>query len=85
MHIFQPNNIASEFDMIDISQPINVTREKIWYFTPLEVAHKIYTNINSKIGTRPAILWHYSSYLYLEFYITYGMSPKAVQKGTNDY
>jgi len=45
--IFQPNNIAFEFDMIQC-QPHNETRGKIRFFTPLEIAHEIDNNINPR-------------------------------------
>lgn len=45
--VFQPNNIASEFDVIHC-QPLNVTKQKIRYFTLLEVTHELDTNINQK-------------------------------------
>lgn len=44
--IFQPNDIASELDVIQC-QPFNKTREKIRFFTPLKVAHEI-DNVNPK-------------------------------------
>lgn len=46
-HAFQPNNIASELD-IEQNQPLSETREKIKYFTPIEIAKEIDTNINIK-------------------------------------
>jgi len=45
--VFQPNNIASELDMIQC-QPLNETREKIRFFTPIEVDYEIDNNINPK-------------------------------------
>jgi len=44
---FQPNNIASELD-IEQNQLLIETREKIKYFTPIEIAKDIHTNINIK-------------------------------------
>lgn len=45
-HVFQPNDIASKLDMIQC-EPLDEIRKKIWYFTLLEVAYQIDTNINS--------------------------------------
>jgi len=46
-NVFQPNDIASELDVIQCL-PLNEIREKIRFFTPLEVAHEIDNNINPK-------------------------------------
>src|SRR5580765_7224792 len=45
--VFQPNDIISELDSIQC-QPLHSMREIIKYFTPLEVAYEIDTNINVK-------------------------------------
>jgi len=44
---FQPNNIASELD-VEQCQPLNEIREKIKFFTPIEIANENDTNINLK-------------------------------------
>jgi len=45
--VFQPNNIASELDT-EQCQPLNEARENNKYFTPIEIANEIDTNINLK-------------------------------------
>jgi hypothetical protein len=45
--VFQLNDIVSELDIVQYS-PLNGTREKIKYFTPIEIAREIDTNINPK-------------------------------------
>lgn len=93
--VFQPNDIASELDMIQC-QPLNETREKIRFFTPLEVAYEIDNNIIPKKDTwfrldqpthtqRVAKEDDYSFYTYLQRNLTARKFPYTMEKGASDH